>query len=119
MNNDPAIKISRRQQILECLAQMLEESPGARITTAALAKKVGVNNTFKHAGYIYQVVNSDVNTPRTIGRTGNKRFNVTNAVRSDRNMPRKRLYLVEVHAIWCCYFRFTSPRKPSCSNNDC
>ena len=43
MNNDPSIKISRRQQILECLAQMLEESPGARITTAALAKKVGVS----------------------------------------------------------------------------
>lgn len=36
-------KISRRQQILECLAHMLEESPGARITTAALAKKVGVS----------------------------------------------------------------------------
>jgi TetR/AcrR family transcriptional regulator len=43
MNNDPTIKIPRRQQILECLAQMLEESPGARITTAALAKKVGVS----------------------------------------------------------------------------
>ena len=43
MNNDPAKKISRRQQILECLAQMLEESPGERITTAALAKKVGVS----------------------------------------------------------------------------
>lgn len=36
-------KISRRQQILECLARMLEESPGSRITTAALAKKVGVS----------------------------------------------------------------------------
>lgn len=36
-------KIPRRQQILECLAKMLEESPGARITTAALAKKVGVS----------------------------------------------------------------------------
>jgi TetR/AcrR family transcriptional regulator len=36
-------KTPRRQQILECLAQMLEESPGARITTAALAKKVGVS----------------------------------------------------------------------------
>lgn len=43
MNNIPSPKISRRQQILECLAQMLEESPGARITTAALAKKVGVS----------------------------------------------------------------------------
>lgn len=38
-----ASKVSRRQQILECLAQMLEESPGARITTAALAAKVGVS----------------------------------------------------------------------------
>jgi TetR/AcrR family transcriptional regulator len=36
-------KVPRRQQILECLAQMLEESPGARITTAALASKVGVS----------------------------------------------------------------------------
>ncbi len=36
-------KKSRRQQILEALASMLEESPGARITTAALAKKVGVS----------------------------------------------------------------------------
>ncbi len=36
-------KNTRRQQILQCLAQMLEESPGARITTATLAKKVGVS----------------------------------------------------------------------------
>ena len=36
-------KVTRRQQILECLAQMLEESPGGRITTAALATKVGVS----------------------------------------------------------------------------
>ena len=36
-------KVSRRQQILESLAQMLEASPGARITTAALAKEVGVS----------------------------------------------------------------------------
>ena len=42
MNNSEK-KISRRQQILECLAQMLQESPGARITTAALAAKVGVS----------------------------------------------------------------------------
>ena len=34
---------SRQQHILESLAQMLEESPGIRITTAALAKKVGVS----------------------------------------------------------------------------
>ena len=36
-------KRSRRQQILESLAQMLESSPGQRITTAALAKHVGVS----------------------------------------------------------------------------
>ena len=41
--NKPGQKVSRRQQILEHLAQMLEESPGARITTAALANKVGVS----------------------------------------------------------------------------
>lgn len=34
---------TRRQQILEALATMLEASPGARITTAALAKEVGVS----------------------------------------------------------------------------
>lgn len=34
---------TRRQQILEALAAMLEASPGARITTAALAKEVGVS----------------------------------------------------------------------------
>jgi len=37
------IKISRREQILAALAKMLEESPGERITTAALAKAVGVS----------------------------------------------------------------------------
>ena len=34
-------KKNRRQQILEALATMLEASPGARITTAALAKDDG------------------------------------------------------------------------------
>ncbi len=34
---------ARRQEILETLARMLEESPGARITTAALAANVGVS----------------------------------------------------------------------------
>ena len=33
----------RRQQILETLAKMLEDSPGARITTAKLAENVGVS----------------------------------------------------------------------------
>ena len=36
-------KVSRRQQILEALAHMLEVSPGERITTAKLAKEVGVS----------------------------------------------------------------------------
>jgi len=36
-------KTPRRQQILECLARMLETSPGERITTSALAKEVGVS----------------------------------------------------------------------------
>lgn len=35
-------KISRREQILQALAHMLEASPGGRITTAGLAKEVGV-----------------------------------------------------------------------------
>lgn len=36
-------KLSRREQILQALAQMLEVNPGQRITTAALAKEVGVS----------------------------------------------------------------------------
>ncbi len=36
-------KVSRKQQILQSLAVMLEESPGGRITTAGLAKQVGVS----------------------------------------------------------------------------
>ena len=39
--NKTGNKISRRQQILAALAKMLQESPGERITTAALAKVVG------------------------------------------------------------------------------
>jgi TetR/AcrR family transcriptional regulator len=38
-----AQKVNRKQQILECLALMLESSPGQRITTAKLAAKVGVS----------------------------------------------------------------------------
>ena len=38
-----AQKHSRRQQILEALAQMLEAAPGERITTAGLAAQVGVS----------------------------------------------------------------------------
>lgn len=36
-------KKSRRQDILEALARMLESRPGSRITTAALAHEVGVS----------------------------------------------------------------------------
>jgi TetR/AcrR family transcriptional regulator len=36
-------KSSRRQQILESLAHMLENNPGERITTSRLAKEVGVS----------------------------------------------------------------------------
>lgn len=36
-------KIDRRTEILQALAKMLENSPGTRITTAALAKEVGVS----------------------------------------------------------------------------
>lgn len=41
--NSTQNKKPRRQQILEAFAHMLEVSPGARITTAALAKQVGVS----------------------------------------------------------------------------
>jgi len=43
MTNDKEQKISRREQILQALAQMLENNPGQRITTAALAREVGVS----------------------------------------------------------------------------
>ena len=36
-------RTARRQQILQALAQMLEDNPGERITTASLAKHVGVS----------------------------------------------------------------------------
>jgi TetR/AcrR family transcriptional regulator len=36
-------KISRKDQILQALAIMLEETPGGRITTSGLAKQVGVS----------------------------------------------------------------------------
>lgn len=37
------VKLSRRDQILQALAHMLETNPGGRITTASLAKTVGVS----------------------------------------------------------------------------
>ena len=39
----PPRKSQRRQQILEALAQMLEAGQGSRITTAGLARQVGVS----------------------------------------------------------------------------
>jgi TetR/AcrR family transcriptional regulator len=36
-------KVSRKDQILQSLAEMLEATPGGRITTAGLAKQVGVS----------------------------------------------------------------------------
>ena len=41
--NKAGVKISRREQILSALAKMLEDSPGERITTSALASAVGVS----------------------------------------------------------------------------
>ena len=38
-----AVKGSRKQQILQALARMLEATPGGRITTAALAAEIGVS----------------------------------------------------------------------------
>lgn len=40
---DRSQKISRKDQILQALARMLESAPGERITTAALAREVGVS----------------------------------------------------------------------------
>lgn len=41
--SNTGVKLSRREQILAALAKMLNDSPGERITTAALAKLVGVS----------------------------------------------------------------------------
>lgn len=41
--SETEVKLSRRDQILQALAHMLETNPGARITTASLAKAVGVS----------------------------------------------------------------------------
>ncbi len=43
MSDNNKDKPSRRQQILEALAHELEKSPGERITTAGLARAVGVS----------------------------------------------------------------------------
>ena len=43
MTNEQTPKPSRKEQILQSLAAMLEQNPGGRITTAGLAKQVGVS----------------------------------------------------------------------------
>lgn len=43
MMTDTEPKLSRKEQILQALAHMLETNPGARITTNSLAKEVGVS----------------------------------------------------------------------------
>lgn len=43
MSETEDVKLNRREQILQALAHMLEMNPGTRITTAALAKEVGVS----------------------------------------------------------------------------
>jgi len=40
---DNTSKLSRKDQILQALARMLEAAPGERVTTAALAREVGVS----------------------------------------------------------------------------
>lgn len=42
-SSKPSSKPSRKDQILQSLATILEQSPGGRVTTAALAKHVGVS----------------------------------------------------------------------------
>jgi TetR/AcrR family transcriptional regulator len=43
MTEEQTPKPSRKEQILQSLAAMLEQNPGGRITTAGLAKQVGVS----------------------------------------------------------------------------
>ena len=51
---DNSNKVSRKDQILQALARMLETAPGERITTAALAKEVGVSEAalYRHARFV-------------------------------------------------------------------
>ena len=51
----PAKKPSRKEQILQSLAHMLEAGPGGRITTAGLAREVGVSEAalYRHLSLIH------------------------------------------------------------------
>ncbi len=42
-NSAPTAQVDRKQQILMALAEMLEEAPDTRITTARIAAAVGVS----------------------------------------------------------------------------
>ena len=46
--NPAMAKSNRRQEILQAFAQMLENKPGSRITTAALAAEVGVSEAARY-----------------------------------------------------------------------
>ena len=48
-----AEKMSRKQQILQALAHMLEVHPGELITTAGLAKEVGVSEAALYLSLIH------------------------------------------------------------------
>ena len=41
--SETEVKISRREQILQAVVHMLEANPGGKITTANIAKTVGVS----------------------------------------------------------------------------
>ncbi len=78
-------KLSRREQILQALAKMLEVNPGQRITTAALAKEVGVSEAalYRHfpskarmfeglIGFIEETIFSRVSTITQVENDGVK-----------------------------------------------
>jgi TetR/AcrR family transcriptional regulator len=60
MSDLPQEKISRKQQILQALAHMLEVHPGELITTAGLAKEVGVSEAalYRHFPSKYKMYES-------------------------------------------------------------
>ena len=57
-----ATTLSRREQILAALTKMLEASPGERITTAVLAKAVGVSEAalYRHFASKAQMQDIDI-----------------------------------------------------------